>query len=328
MVSLRGIYHCIWVAFAGAIFSPACLAEDAVPACEIPASIGDCHRPDFFLLNIEACPEEAELGQIPGCRFSAFRYRPDGQYHPSSVEELIGSLRPGVPVCFFVHGAFVSWDIAARKSPEHYRNIVHASSHRPVHFIAVHWPSELNLCPCPPASLSQIERRANAIGMCLARFLSRLPAENPACFMGHSYGARVVCVMLQAFSRGVVVDPVCPKTGCRRRIRVVFTAASIHHSWLNPGQELEQAIDRVECLLNFSNCLDPAMQAYSLNASCLTPPLGRVGLTCFDRIKLGWQAEKVANRNVTLAVRCGHVAGRYFSRPEVMNPMIPYIYFD
>lgn len=328
MMSLRAIVPCLLIAFAGGIFSPICLAEEATPTDEVPASIGDCHRPDFFLLNIEACPDQVERGQFPGCRYSAFRYLPDRQYHNSSIEELIGSLRPGVPVCFFVHGAFVSWELAAEKSPDHYRNIVHRGGHRRMHFIAVHWPSELNLFPCPPASLNQIERRANAIGMCLARFLSRVPADNPVCFMGHSYGARVVCVMLQALSRGLVVEPVSPETGCRRRIRVVFTAASIDHHWLNPGKELEHAIDRVECLLNFTNCLDPAMQAYGLNEPCLNPPLGRFGLTWLDRKKLGWQAEKVTDRNITFAVRCGHMAERYFSHPDVMCPMIPYIYFD
>ncbi|MCA9071533.1 MAG: hypothetical protein KDA84_21550 [Planctomycetaceae bacterium] len=328
MESLRGLFHSLCIVVAGMIFSPMCLAEDTQPVCEVPASIGNCHQPDFYLLKIEGCPEGVEIGQMPGCRFSAYRYRPNRKYHETSVEELIASLRPNVPICFFVHGAFVSWDLAAEKSPDHYREIVHTSGHRPLHFIAVHWPSELNLLPCPPAALKQIEPRTNAIGMCLARFLTQVPADNPVCFMGHSYGARVISVMLQAYSRGTVPEPVSPTTGCRRRIRVVLTAASINHQLLNPGKELEHAIDRVECLLNFTNCFDPALQAYALTEPCLIPPLGRVGFTCFDRMKLGWQADKVKNRNVSLAVGCGHMAGRYFTRPEVMQPMIPYIYFD
>lgn len=328
MEPLRGIVLCVGMAWAGAFFSPTCLAEGPTPAGEVSPSIGDCQRPDFFLLNVEAFPEEVEAGQMPGCRFSAFRYLPDRQYHPSTIDELIASLRPGVPICFFVHGAFVSWEFAARKSPDHYRHIVHGGGHRPLHFIAVHWPSETNLVPCPAASLNQMERRANAIGMCLARFLSQVPAENPVCMLGHSYGARVICVMLQALSRRHVVEPITAETGRRRRIRVVFTAGAIDHHRLNPGQELDHAIHRVECLLNFTNCLDPAMQAYAFTEPLLTQPLGHVGFTCLDRIKLGGQAEKITRRDVTLAVGCGHVADKYFSRPEVMTPMIPYIFFD
>jgi hypothetical protein len=226
------------------------------------------------------------------------------------------------------HGAFVSTELAAEKSPEHYSRIVHAGGNRPLHLIAIHWPSEVNLCPCPPVQLNEIARKADAVGLCLARFLAMIPADHPVCLLGHSLGCRASAVALQALSRGLVSDPVSPTTGDRRRIRVVFTAATIDHHWLNPGERLEHALNRAECLLNFTNLLDPALKAYPLTDPLLHHPLGQNGLSCFDRKKLGWQAEKVTERDVTCAVGAGHVIARYYSQPEVMCWMVPYVFFD
>lgn len=303
-------------------------AGQEVAVESVPASIGTCRQPDFFFLNVKADPIEIRPGQIPACRFSVSRYQPDGTYHPSSVEEMAASFRPGVPVCLQIHGAFVSLEWAARDAPDLYRQIVHAGDHRPLHVIVVHWPAEFNLLPCPCVKLNQLERRADAIGMCIARFLAMLPPENPVCLLGHSLGSRIVAVALQALSRGQIEDPVSPKTGRRRRIRVVFTAATIDHHWLNPGERLEHAIDRAECLLTFTNIFDPALKAYPLNDPLLHHPLSQFGLTCFDRKKLGWQAEKITERDASLAVGCGHFAERYYSKPAVMNWLIRYVYFD
>jgi hypothetical protein len=210
----------------------------------------------------------------------------------------------------------------------HYSRILHAGGNRPLHVIAIHWPSEINLCPCPPLKLLKLASRADAIGLCVARFMAMLPAENPVCLVSHSYGTRVVAVALQALSRGVVADPISAETGCRRRIRAVFTASTIDHHWLNPGERLDHALDRVECLLNFENLLDPALKAYPLTDVCFDHPLGQNGFNCIDRLKLGRKLDKVTERNVTMAVGCGHMMARYYTKPAVMNWMMPYIFFD
>lgn len=302
------------------------LAEHAAEA--IRPSIGTCHQPDFFFLGVEAVPKEIRSGEIPSCRYSVSRFLPDQAYHPSSLEELTASLKPGVPVCLMIHGAFVTYESAVQDYPALYRQVVHAGGHRPLHVIAVHWPAGFNLLPCPCVKLNQLERRTDAIGLCIARFLAMLPPENPVCLLGHSLGTRITAQALQALSYGTVPDPVSNATGCRRRIRVVFTAATIDHHWLNPGKRFDRAIDRAECLLNFTNVFDPALKAYPLNDPLLHYPLGQFGLNCFDRKKLGWQTEKITERDVSLAVGCSHFIEAYFAEPAVINGLIPYVYFD
>ncbi len=327
MDSRQGTYHVWCIIFLGGLWPGLTMAEGDPGTGVFPPSIGTCTQPDFFVLNIHACPIETSAGQVPHCQFSAFRYDPNRTYRPATLEELIGSFRPNVPVCIFTHGGFVSWEFTLEESPHHYASIVHMGGNRPLHFIAISWPSDVSLFPCPPVQLSQLERRAYATGHGLAQFLAKIPPENPVCLLGHSYGALVTSVTLQALSQGVVTDPVSPETGCRRRIRAVFNAAAIDHHWLNPGEKLEHAIDRVECMLVFTNHADPAMQGYALNDPLLHQPLGQIGLTCIDRIKLGWQSKKVKEKDVTFIVGCGHFVVKYFSNSEVMRAKIPYIYF-
>lgn len=327
MVSGRGIARLLW-STAVLLMIPVAGRAEQHGAEAVRPSIGTCHQPDFFFLNVEADPIEIRPGEIPRCRFSVMRYLPDEAYHPSSLDELATSLEPGVPVCLLIHGAFVSYESAVRDYPALYRQVVHAGGHRPVHFIAVHWPAEFNLLPCPCVKLNQLERRADAIGMCVARFLAMLPAENPVCLLGHSLGTRITAQALQALAYQMVPDPISAATGCRRRIRAVFTAATIDHHWLNPGERFDGAIGRVECMLNFTNLLDPALKAYPLNDPLLHHPLGQNGLICFDRWKLGDQAEKVRQRDVSVAVHCGHFVESYYAQPSVINRLIPYVYFD
>ncbi len=296
---------------------------------EVPASIGTCQHPDFFFLNVSACPVEITEGQAPrDCQFSASRYLRDRQYHPSSMEELLGSLRPGVPVCVLIHGAFVKTELAAQKSPDHYARILHAGGNRPLHLIAIHWRSDINICPYLPSKLNVLERRADAVGFCIARLLSMLPPEQPVCLLGHSYGSRVTAATLQFLSRGQVADPISETTNSRRRIRVVFTASTLDHHWLNPGQRFEHTLHRAECLINFRNRVDPAMTWYPFTDPLFHHTLGLSGFTWCDKKKIGWQAEKITDRSVTIAVGFGHMIERYYATPEVMNWMIGYIYFD
>lgn len=322
------MYHIWCFVLLGGLWPAMTMAEENPEVGAFPASIGTCTQPDFFVLSIQPCPIETTFGQIPQGRFSAFRYCADGTYRHASLDEVIGSLRPAVPVCFFTHGGFVSWEFTLEESPKHYSSIVHMGGNRPLHFIAVSWPSEISIFPCPSVQLSHLERRAHATGQGLAQFLTMIPPENPVCLIGHSYGALVTSVALQAISRGVVADPVSSETGCRRRMRAVFNAAAMDHHWLNPGEKLEHAVDRVECMLVFTNCADPAMQGYSLTDPLLHHPLGQIGLTCIDRLKLGWQSKKIKEKDVTFLVGCRHFVVNYFSDPEVIQAKIPYIYFD
>lgn len=251
--------------FLGSLWPAITMAEGDPEAAAVPASIGTCTQPDFFVLSIQPCPLETTFGQVPQGHFSAVRYCPDGTYRHASLEEVVDSLRPQVPVCFFTHGGFVSWEFTLEESPKHYASIVHMGGNRPLHFIAVSWPSDISIFPCPPVQLTHLERRAHATGHGLAQFLAMIPPENPVCLLGHSYGALVTSVALQAISRGVVADPVSSETGCRRRIRVVFNAAAIDHHWLNPGEKLEHAVDRVECMLVFTNYADRSLSSPGAN---------------------------------------------------------------
>jgi hypothetical protein len=109
---------------------------------------------------------------------------------------------------------------------------------------------------------------------------------------------------------------------------VVFTAAPVDHHRLNPGERYHEGFGRAECLLNFTNCLDPILKVYPLQDSQLDHCLGEVGFHRRDLKSLGWQAEKIIERDVTCQVKSQHVIKKYHSQPQVMSLLVSHACFD
>ncbi|MCA9034985.1 MAG: hypothetical protein KDA91_07645 [Planctomycetaceae bacterium] len=250
-------------------------------------------------------------------------------FRHSSLDELLASLSPGLPVSVAAHGSFMDWQSVYTESRCTWKWLQAGRPELPLQFIYFTWPSYRPLGPIVQLDISVLGRRASLNGFYLADLLQRLPPESPVSLIGHSHGTRVVASSLHLMGGGVVEGYSHPCVSCRnRRIRVVFAASAIDHDWLNPDERFGRALCCVECLLNLRNKHDLALKLYPLRK----PPfssrsLGQAGFTEDDREELGYHGRKVRDLDVSRYIRDKHLWPEYYQRPWIASSISNYVYF-
>lgn len=252
----------------------------------------------------------------------------NGTLRNSSIEELSRTLIPGIPVCIFVHGSFVELPNQYVEAAGFYSR-VQAQSPGPIQMIFFTWPSDGPYSGCFPVDVAVRGRQADFNGFHLAYLLSNIPESCPVCFVGHSHGSRVILSGMHLAGGGTIEGHSFPySTGPSRRIRVILAAGAMDHHWLNPGQQYECALNRVECLLNLQNRHDLALAAYPLSHLFARRAVARSGFTQHDARKLGYQSLKLRNCDVTHLVGSKHYWPYYYKQPSIVAAMIPYLHFQ
>ncbi len=176
---------------------------------------------------------------------------------------------------------------------------------------------------------NQLGRRACRNGYYLAELIQHLPPECPVCLIGHSHGTRVISSCLHLLAGGAIQGIQHPFARVNGRlIRTVFTGSAIDHHWLNPGKRYDRALSSTQCLLNMTNCYDPALAVYPFRMPLLVrPALGMTGLTRLDRRRLGPMSRKVLDFDVTPIIGASHYWPYYFQQPGLAMAMRNYVYF-
>jgi hypothetical protein len=256
------------------------------------------------------------------------RYLPDERYHVSDLDTMIAALRPGVPVCLAIHGSFVGSKDLYPQSVNRYKRILESANDRPIHFIAVHWPSDPGLLLLPTVQVNQLGKRAEYNGIYLAQLIARIPPENPVSMIGHSHGCRVVASALHLLGGGTVQGVAVADPHPERRIRAVFGAGAIDQHWLNPGERYGCALNRVEWLLNIRNRMDGVLNLYPLLTPFLHRAIGQAGFRRKDLMRIGGNVEKIVEYDVTQLVGAGHMISHYAPHPQIRAAFVPYLYFD
>ncbi len=304
------------------------LKSDASSSASLtPLSIGTKCYPDFFIMNSIHCQQKSN-GCVPQCREVIHRYQQDRRYHPTDIKSLVASLKPGVPVCIVVHGSFVKTKEFYSQSVNHYQRILASANDRPLHFIAVHWPSDPGVLITPIQQVRELGNRAEYNGIYLARLISRIPPENPVCLVGHSHGCRLIASALQLQGGGAVQGVVVENPYPQRRMRAVFGAAAVEQNWLNPTQRYGCALNRIEFLLNIKNCRDTVLKLYTLTEPYRPRTIGQAGFRVQDLVQINTQAGKIVEYDVTNLVGTGHMISHYASHSQIRTTYLPYVYFD
>lgn len=348
--STIALRHCRWLliaAWAVVFASPIAFAQSVGPAPDVSSPVppspvvvgapeqssnslpfiarGPCD-PDYWIVSTRHCKEEVECGQA--CNYHVIRFDGSNFGLNSSLDELIGSLRPGVPVCFMAHGSFVTFESMLRDSSQTYRWLREAAPGQPVHMVFYSWASEEDGL-LPQVYVNRLGRRAAINGFYLADLISRISVDHPICLIGHSHGTRMVSAALHAMAGGIIEGKVLT-TGPRepRRIRAVMAAAAIDHDWLNPNERYGQALCQAEAIINLRNHADLPLQFYPLRRPISSRALAVTGLTRTDRMQLGDWNQKIIDCDVTDLIRFGHIWCHYYSRPEIATAIRHYVYFD
>ena len=220
----------------------------------------------------------------------------------------------------------MSWDSQRQQSLQAARQFRAAVCGQPVQLIFFTWPSDGPYTLIAPIDVSVRGHRAEFNGFHLAALISQIPESCPVTIMGHSHGSRVALSAMHLAAGGTIQGHVFNgNVGANRRLRVIMAAGAVDHDWLNPGKRYCLALNRVECLLNLRNQNDLALAWYPLTRPFAKRAIARSGLTARDLRSLGWNAQKVRQVDVTNRVGSAHQWPEYYSDPQVLGAIVPYL---
>lgn len=287
--------------------------------------------PNYWIVSARCCNSQLECNQ--NCNFCVYRFDGPGPGRRAGLDELYASIQPGIPVCFMVHGSFVVWDSMLRDSAGTYRWLRDAAPERPIQMIFFTWPSDdtSRLLPnaIDTADARRLGRRAELNSLYLADLITRVPNTNPISLIGHSHGARMVSAALHLLSGGMVQDRTF--VGGRynhQRIRAVLAAAAMDHNWFNPGEQYGLALCRAEAIMNVRNRHDLPLFFHPTHHLFASRALGRAGITPHDQYRIGPDACRIEECDVTAIIGCRHVWPHYYREPAIACAIRRYVYFD
>jgi hypothetical protein len=283
--------------------------------------------PGYWIVSSWNSPQEFENDQLRFCpQVRKVDECTDGC--PSSMEQLTGSLIPGVPICIVIHGSFMDSPSVLPDSHNTYSWLKAGACGRPFQMIYFSWPSDRALSPFASIDVAILGSRASRNGFYLASLIQSLPPECPVCLVGHSHGTRVISSGLHLLGGGVVEGHRHCTPGCSgRRIRVVYTASAIDHDWLNPEERYGRALCCVECLINLRNVKDPALQIYPLRRIGSSRALGLAGFTSKDRRELGSYGSRVRDWDVSSLIGHDHSWPNYVAHNSLASSLRNYLFF-
>ena len=283
--------------------------------------------PGYWIVSSWNSPQEFENDQLRFCpQVQRVDECTDGC--PSSMEQLTGSLIPGVPICIVIHGSFMDSPSVLPDSHRTYSWLKAGACGRPYQMIYFSWPSDRALSPLASIDVAILGSRASRNGFYLASLIQSLPPECPVCLVGHSHGTRIISSGLHLLGGGVVEGHRHCTPGCSgRRIRVVYTASAIDHDWLNPEERYGRALCCVECLINLRNAKDPALQIYPLRRIGSSRALGLAGFTSKDRRELGAYGSRVRDWDVSSLIGHDHSWPNYVAHNSLASSLRNYLFF-
>ncbi|MGD9855574.1 MAG: hypothetical protein AB7U20_11560 [Planctomycetaceae bacterium] len=302
------------------------VATDAVNVrqqIDVPIAVPDA---GYWIVSSRKLPQE-----LPWCGsqpLEVFQRLPDGALVSTDVPSLTSQIAPGVPVCIFIHGTFVSAELHQRESAKTYNWVRQSAPYLPLHVIFYTWPSDTDNTWKSPLLVNLRGEWAENNAFYLARLIAQLPQECPVCLVGHSHGARAVASTLHLLGGGQIGGYTFPyDAGAARRYRAVLAAAALDRHWLNPGERYERALCRAEGIVNLRNPGDLALHVYPLRRPFSRKAIGETGFTLWDRARLGSLNPKAIDLDVSPFMGLGHTWPYFYSEPRIAAAIVPYTYF-
>lgn len=293
----------------------------------LPAPVLDQQTPSGYWLVSSRRALQTIHGQSRGpWRLDVLQNQLTGSYRSSNLNDLSAQLVPGIPVCVFSHGSFVKWESHCSQACEAYQKLHWATGNQPLQMIFFSWPSDGPYTHLPQVDVAVRGKRAEFNGFHLATLIAAIPESCPVTLIGHSHGSRVTLSAMHLAAGGSIQGySFTGSIGSQRRMRVVLAAGAMDHNWLNPGERYGLALNRVECLLNLRNQNDLPLTFYPLHRPFARRPIARSGITIGDTARLGDNAAKVRQVDVTNVVGSDHLWPDYYSKTQVLVTIAPYL---
>lgn len=338
MQSFHRILQAIWLAFTMLLTSMA--SVDAQDLTELPdtdlgsrdseavTSQPSSVSPGYWIVDSYASPQDFDTSAPTFCP-SVTRYDQCAGFRRSNMVEIAQTIQPGVPVCIFCHGSFVSWEDVLNESCETWRWLHKACPNQQIQMIYFSWPSDRPVfSPIVQIDVNRLGLRAGRNGFYMASLVQQIPSECPVCLVGHSHGTRVITSSLHLMGGGTVDGYVLTAGPYpQHRLRAVFAASAMDHNWMNPGYRYDRALCTVECMLNLRNSCDPALLIYPLRRPFSGGALGYTGVTRRDRNRLGSCGKKLHELDLTEEIGPRHYWPHYFRRDWLAHAIRKYLFF-
>jgi hypothetical protein len=309
----------------GAQYEPALLDPNfTLPPTPAPF-VGDASCPNYWIVSSRCSTQRLDTPGRWG--LDSFQRFPDGRFCATDLTTLSSQIVPGIPVCIFVHGSFVKWESQAREAEEAYQQFRCACPNQPVQLIFFTWPSDGPYTYLLPLDAGIRGEKAEVNGFHLAHLISYLPENCPVCLIGHSHGTRAVLSALHLAGGGSIKGHCFSGNMGNRRYRAILAAAAVDHFWLNPGNRFGCALHRTECLLHLKNSKDFPLAFYQFSHPFAGRALARSGFTRRDVDRIGNQASKIRECDVSTVIGADHLWPEYFRQQSIVSSMTPYIYF-
>ncbi|MBX3437050.1 MAG: hypothetical protein KF861_06140 [Planctomycetaceae bacterium] len=281
---------------------------------------------NYWIVSSRKMPQEAPWSVTQP--LEVFQRLPDGSLLQHDMTGMTSRFTPGVPVCIFIHGTFVSADTHQRESVRTYQWVRDSAPQCPLHVIFYTWPSDTDNTWMSPLLINLRGEWAENNGFYLASLIAQLPPESPVCLVGHSHGGRAVASTLHLLGGGQIKGYTLPQNvGATRRYRAVLAAAAFDRHWLNPGQRYERALCGVEGLVNLRSSGDLVLHVYPLRRPLSRKAIGETGFTLWDRARLGPLNPKAIDLDVSPFLGLGHTWPYFYSEPRIAAAIVPYTYF-
>lgn len=253
------------------------------------------------------------------------RYRdPGGQWTDAAWSQLTEACRSEEPICWFIHGNRTSHEKAVDEGIELGRLLWGRPGAAGLRLVIWSWPSDR--AAMRHVSDGRIKAaRCELESRLLAACLRRVDPQSPTCFVGYSFGARIVCDGLHRLVSSGWSEGRNAGSPQARNLRAVLVAAAMDCDWLLPGGRASSAFDPLEAALVTRNCNDPVLRWYSLMYGLRGPiALGRIGIP-------QPAAPGVAARSQTLDVSCSvgreHGWSEYLQSAALVEQLTRYALF-
>jgi hypothetical protein len=246
-------------------------------------------------------------------------YIPNEGWQQSTWEAWQASGSASGTTVVYVHGNRIDWDKAFRRGMAAYRALIrNAPACEPVRFAIWSWPST-QICGAGRDAKVKADR-ADLECHYFARFLNHFDSESRVSLIGYSFGARIVSGALHLTAGGRLCGHNLPGAGERGGIstRAALLAAAMHNYWWLPGCRHELSLSQVQSMLVLFNPCDPALRWYPrLERRSRPRALGATSCPCPER--LGEDAQRLEQRNVSCEIGKTHDAEAYFDSPSIMS---------
>ncbi len=316
-------------------------AESGEPAAGAPvgAAFGAVQRVpacSFWIVASDACPQKASRWHVASCcRFRWWHVDEAGRCHAADASHFLEVAGPQRPVCFVVHGSFVTMESLLVDAVGATRWLrAGAGGDARAELVFFHWPSGgvTTLIPgrpltaiAPAIDVVELGKRADQNGAYLRQLMAQIAGGRNVGLVGHSYGCRVIAAALQQLAV-CCLRPVGAWQG-PGHIRAVFAAAAIEHDWLNPGARFGGMLDRVDGLVNLRNRYDPILKLFPLRYPFASRALGVSGFTPKDRAVNGHRSCRVVDLDVSALIGPRHVWWKYYTQPSIAQSVASWLLF-